>query len=219
MTKPDTITVVTKAKEEIDADAADVYFAVVGSSLFSGEEAFKKAQEVKQLTSLLMDAGIEENRIKLRSVQVDSSSFAILKTSSASYYLKIAKVDLEKLPEILGIIGSQKNCKMNRLEWIYGRQEEVRKALRTQALQQAIELAQLDAEVLGVQIQGIYNLEETARNDSVSREYIGADDEYALFAQGKRNKGTVDLGVALGNATNARVTLKAEFRVSAFEGS
>lgn len=211
--KPDTITVVTKVKEEIDADAADVEVSVVGSSLFSGQEAFKKAQEVKTLTKQLIEAGISENRIKLRNVQVDSASFAILKSSSVRYTIKIASVALEDLPAVLGIIGSQKNCTVKWLEWIYNRQEDVRKQLRKQALEQAIEMVNRDAEILGVKILGVYKMVESSPNDSVNREFLSSDNLDVM--RGKASQ-SIDLGFALGNATNVKVNLKVEFRVSEF---
>jgi uncharacterized protein YggE len=216
MSNPDTITTLTQAKAELEADAADIYFTVAGSALFSGEQAFKRAKEVKLLTELLIESGIEENQIKLRNVRVDSSSFALIKSSSANYSLKVAKVDLEKLSDVLGIIGAQKNCTMNWLEWIYSRQEELRNELRATALREAIELAKQDAAILMVELEGIYNLEEQARHDSVSREYIGADEDFALSAMKRKRAASVDLGIALGNTTDVQVRLRTEFRVSKF---
>ena len=65
---------------EIDADSADLTVVVEGSSVFSGAEAFKKAKELRVLIDALKEAGIDENRVKLRSVEVNSQSFAIIKT-------------------------------------------------------------------------------------------------------------------------------------------
>lgn len=208
MSKPDTITVVTKAKKEVDADAADIEVSVVGGSLFSGEEALQKAVEVKHLISQLKEAGIEENRIKLRSVEVDSASFAILRTSSAKYTIKVSRVSIERLPSVLAVIGSQKNCKLNWLEWIYDSAEDVTNKLRTEALEKVIAMARKDAETLGVRILGIYNLNDNNRNDAVSREYVSSE---TMHSSGSSS---IDLGFALGNATHVRVDLKAEFRVS-----
>ena len=215
MTKPDTISVVTKSIEEIEADAAAIYFTVEGSSSFFGEEAFRKAEEVKAVNEALIAAGVEENRIKLRNVNIDSSTFSMLKSSSASYSIKISKVELSLLPAVLGIIGEQKNCTMTRLEWIYGRADEVRAELRADALRRAIQQARKDAVVLGVDLLGIYDLAEDYHQDSVSREYV---DDFSLSTKTKRarGRGSIELGVALGNATSVRVTMKAQFRVSAF---
>ena len=46
-TKPDTIHITANAKVEIQAKRADLFIAVRGSSVVSGNEAMKKAKELQ----------------------------------------------------------------------------------------------------------------------------------------------------------------------------
>ena len=86
----DTITVRVINEVELDADSADLTVIIEGSSVFSGSEAFKKAKELRNLIEALKEVGIEEDRVKLRSVEINSQSFAIIKTSSAKYVASIS---------------------------------------------------------------------------------------------------------------------------------
>lgn len=213
MTKPDTISIVCRDEEEISADSADLLVQVEGSSVFSGNEAFKKAAEVKQLVGQLKEIGVEENKIMLRSIDMSSSAFSLVKASSARYWIKIGDVGLEILPKVLGSIGDQKNCTMSRLDWNYGAVNQARTMLRAKVLEQTLTLAKQDAECLGVELLGIHNLNEEFRDGfgaSVSREFpVGAK-----MKRAKTPSKTVDLDFALGNSTKLTVTLNAEFRVS-----
>lgn len=208
--KPDTITVRSQAEAELDADSADLNISVEGSAAFSGAEAFTKAKEVQALVSALRTVGIEERQIKLRSVNLDSQSFSLIKSSSASYRLKIAHVSMDALAKVLGAIATQKSCTLNHLNWNYSTAEAVKQRLRSEALTKAIELAQQDAEILGVQILGIYSLDELGRSDIV-REYVSTE---GLSSMKRSRQAAVDLGFTLGNSTTIAVELEAEFRVS-----
>ncbi|MBC7809310.1 MAG: hypothetical protein H7145_24510, partial [Akkermansiaceae bacterium] len=56
--RPDTITISAQADEELEASGADIYVAVRGASLFSGDSALKKAREVAGLVTALVEVGI-----------------------------------------------------------------------------------------------------------------------------------------------------------------
>ena len=117
--KPDTIKVSSAVKEEIHATYADLHVVVKGSSLASGNEAMKKAKEVNQLLEALKQAGVKEEAVTLQGVNVSSSTGAVLKSSIASYRLKIRCDDLTKFVEILDVIASQKNAALTQTEWKY----------------------------------------------------------------------------------------------------
>ena len=133
---------------------------VEGSSVFSGAEAFKKAKELRGLIDALKEAGVDENRVKLRSVEVNSQSFAIIKTSSAKYLVSIKTVSVEMLPLVLGTVASHKGAKLSRLTWNYGTLKVTRSRLQREALAEALKQAQSDASELGVESLGIHNLTE-----------------------------------------------------------
>ncbi len=81
--KPDTIAVRIVNETELDADTADLTVIVEGSAVFSGAKAFKKAKELRALVEALTQAGIDETQVKLRSVEISSASFAIIKASTS----------------------------------------------------------------------------------------------------------------------------------------
>ena len=219
MSSPDTITIISRDEEEISADSADLLIQIEGSSLFSGDEAFKKAAEVRVLVEQLKEVGVDENSIKLRSVDINSSAFSLLKSSSVKYWIKIRNVSLAQLPKVLGAIGDQKNCSMNRLDWIYSTSEQVRTSLRSKVLRRALSTAKEDASCLGVSLLGIHSLTEEFRDNrqqNVSSEHFGMTDNLSLKAKRSRS---VDLDFALGNSTKLTVILRTVFRVSAMSES
>lgn len=207
--EPDTITVRVRKEEEVDADSANVHVTVEGTSVFSGSEAFKKAKEVQTLVAALTDAGIAESQLKLRSVSIDSQSFSIIKSSSAKYSITVSEVALEKLPAVFGAIAAQKNSNLTQVGWNYSTAKEIAKRLRSEALEEAIAQARQDVETLGVNILGVYSLDEGANRPEVANSSFGGGN----FAR-QRN---VDLGFALGNSATVGVRLEVKFRVSPIE--
>src|SRR5688572_32544603 len=103
-TKPDTIKVSAFHREEIFASHANLYVMVRGSSLVSGNEAMKKAKEVSQLVEALTSFGLSPDAIQLLGVHIETSSGTLLKSSSATYRLRIRVDQLEQLAELLDII-------------------------------------------------------------------------------------------------------------------
>ena len=108
--KPDTIHVSANHREEVQATHADLFVTVRGSSVISGNEAMKKAKEVSALVDELTHAGVPAEDIHLQGVHVESSSGILLKSSNATYRLRIRCGKLEQLPELLDIVSAQKNA-------------------------------------------------------------------------------------------------------------
>ena len=117
--KPDTIKVSASHREEIFASHANLYVTVKGSSIVSGNEAMKKAREVSQLVEALTRFGLSPEAVQLQGVRIETSSGALLKSSSAMYHLKIKSEKLEQLAGLLDIIAEQKNATLERIEWKY----------------------------------------------------------------------------------------------------
>lgn len=210
----DTLSVRIVNETEIDAETADLTVVVEGSSVFSGAEAFKKAKELRTLIEVLKEAGLEESRVKLRSVQLNSQSFAMIKTSSAKYVLAIKAVTVEFLPVVLGALAAHKGAKVSKLKWNYGQLKSARSRLRREALRDALQQAHEDADVLGVNVLGIHRLTENVREVDYNPEYITGDISDFDFRQGVV-AGHQDVGLQLGNSTTVKLDLLAEFRVSA----
>jgi len=209
---PDTISVRVVNEAEVDADSADLTVVVEGSSVFSGSEALKKAKELQALIDALKEAGVDEQRVKLRSVEVNSQTFAMIKTSSAKYVVSIKTVAVEQLPQVLGTVASHKGAKLSRLTWNYGTLTATRNRLRCDALVQAIQQARADASALGVTVLGIYQLSEESRGRVYNPEYIAGNS--ADFLAVRSLGGLPEIGFHLGNSTTATLDLRAKFRVS-----
>jgi uncharacterized protein YggE len=209
--KSDTITIRVVSEAEIDADSADLTVVVEGTTVFSGAEAFKKAKELRALIDAVKDVGVDESRVKLRSVDINSQSFALIKTSSAKYVATIKTVTVETLPAVLSAIASQKGTKLTRLKWNYAKLKDTRSCLRREALADALQQAKSDADVLGVAVLGIHDLAEESRGRDYNAEYISGDSSDFL---GMRSRGAQqDIGFQLGNSTTVTLDLRAEFRV------
>lgn len=213
-TKPDTIRVVASQREEIQATHADLMVTVKGSSLVSGDAALKKAKEVSQLVDELTRYGLPAEDIHLQSVFAEASSGALLRSSSATYRLRIRCEKLDQFTDLLGIITSQKNATFERVEWKYP-DETAREAALEKALSKAAAKATKLAAALGVKLLGIYTFSENAFDQEAPRM------EMMAFAQPKaRNVGMVpqaDLGMDIQHSKIVEVHVEIEYRVSAFE--
>jgi len=66
--KPDTIKISATQREEVQATFADIFVAIKGASLVSGDAALKKAREVSQLVDELTRFGLPAEAIHLQSV-------------------------------------------------------------------------------------------------------------------------------------------------------
>lgn len=165
--KPDTIKVSASHKEEIFATHADLHVIVKGTSLVSGNEAMKKAKEVNQLLEALKQIGVKEEAVTLQGVNVSTSTGAVLKSSTASYRLKIRCEDLAKFAEILDVIASQKNASLTRTEWKYD-EDAVREALLLATLEKAKGKALKIAQTMGVKLLGVYDLNENVYDEEMA---------------------------------------------------
>lgn len=168
--KPDTIKVSASHKEEIFATHADLHVVVKGSSLISGNEAMKKAREVNQLLEALSQVQVKEEAVTLQGVNVSTSSGAVLKSSTASYRLKIRCDDLSKFAEILDVIASQKNAALTRTEWTYD-DDATREALLLTTLEKAKSKAAKVAQVMGVKLLGVYDLIENVYDEEAAMSF------------------------------------------------
>ena len=157
--KPDTIKVSASHKEEILSSHADLFVTVRGSSVVSGSQAMKKAREVSQLVEELGRAGIPEDKVHLQGVHIETASGGLLKSSSAVYRLRVRCDDLEKIPAILDILGSQKNAILDHIEWKYPEEEGRERALEA-ALSKAKAKAEKVAGALGVRLLAVYDFIE-----------------------------------------------------------
>ncbi len=162
--KPDTIKISVSHREEISASHADLHVTVKGSSVVSGDQALKKAKEVSQLVEALTNYGLSPDAIHLQGVQIETASGTLLKSSSATYRLKIRCEKLDQFADLLDLIASQKNAALERIEWKYD-EDEARERGLLAAIEKAKNRAEKVAASLGVKILGVYDFIENAYDE------------------------------------------------------
>ena len=212
-TKPDTIKVSASHKEEIRASHADLYVTVKGSSLVSGEAAMKKAKEVNQLVEGLTSLGVSPEAIQLQGVHIETSSGALLKSSSATYRLKLKCEKLDMLADLLDAISSQKNATLERIAWKYNEDEARERGLLT-ALEKAKSKAEKVAKSLGVKLLGVYDLIENNFDEEMPYPQFAA-----MQAAPKRSVGITpepSLGMDIQHSKIVHVNVEIWYRVTAF---
>jgi uncharacterized protein YggE len=212
--KPDTIKISTSQREEIFANHADLFVTVKGSSVVSGDQALKKAKEVSQLVQALTSFGLSPEAIQLQGVHIETSSGALLKSSSATYRLKVRCEKLDQLAEILDIIAGQKNAALERIAWKYNEEEARERALMA-ALEKAKGKADKVTKSLGVKILGVYDLIENQFDEEMPYPAFAAQ-----AAMPKRSLGITpaepSLGMDIQHGKTITVGVDIWYRISAF---
>jgi uncharacterized protein YggE len=211
--KPDTIKISTSHREEILASHADLFVTVKGSSLVSGSEAMKKAKEVSQLVDELTRFGIPAENIHLQGVRVETSSGVVLKSSSASYRLRIRCDALDQIAELLDIFTSQKNAALDRIDWKYPEDEAGERGLES-ALAKAKSKAEKVAASLGVKLLGIYDFIENTLDQEAPMPTFFA--QSAAKSRGAGMMAEPSLGMDIQHSKMIQVNVEIWYRVSAF---
>ena len=210
--KPDTIHITTSHREEINATHADLFVTVRGSSVISGNEAMKKAREVSALVDELVKAGISAEDIHLQGVHVETSSGNLLRSSNAIYRLRIRCEKLEQLPELLDIIGSQKNAALEHIIWKYPEE-----AARARGLECAIAAAKSKADrmasSLGVKLLGVYNFSENTFDEEAPAPIRA---QAVMMKTARVAESEPSLGMDIQHSKMLQVNVDIEYRVSGF---
>ena len=211
--KPDTIQVSADHLEEIHASHADLMVMVKGSSVFSSNEAMKKAKEVSQLVEALTTFGLSPGEIQLEGIFAETSNDTFLKSSSATYHLKSNCKKLEQLADLLAIVTSQRNTTLEYIDWKYD-DDTTHQRILEQAIEKAKIKAQKVSAALGVSLLGIYSFHE----DNLSEGEIRV--EYGRAPQKTRASGastSMNLGMDIHHNKVIRINVNIEYRVSEFE--
>ncbi len=212
-TKPDTIKISASQREEISATYADLFVTVKGSSVVSGSEAMKKAKEVSQLVDELTRFGIPAENIHLQGVNVETSSGVLLKSSSASYRLRVRCDVLGQIADLLDIITSQKNATLERIEWKYPDDEAQERGLEL-ALAKAKVKAEKVAASFGVKLLGVYDfLENTMDHESAMPAFFA---QPAAKTRGVGMMAEPNLGMDVQHSKTIMVNVEVWYRISEF---
>ena len=212
-TKPDTIKVSASQREEISANRADLFVTVRGSSAFSGDQAMKKAKEVSQLVEALTSYGLSPEAIHLQGVHIESSSGTLLKSSSATYRLKIQVEKLDQFAEVLDIISAQKNASLDHTVWKYN-EDEARERGLLAALEKAKSKANKVAQSLGVKILGVYDLIESDFDEEMPYHQFAA--QGVAFRSQAKTAPEPSLGMDIQHSKVVTVNVDIWYRVSGF---
>lgn len=220
--KPDTIKVTAMHREEVFASHANLYVTVKGSSVVSGNEAMKKAKEVSQLVEALTSPalskaegfGLKAEAIQLLGVHIETASGVLLKSSSATYRLRIKVEKLEQIADLLDIIASQKNATLERIEWKYAEEVVRERALET-AIAKGKTKAQKVAATMGIKLLGVYDFIENVYDEEMPVPY----QHQALMAKPRAVASVVaeqSLGMDIQHSKFVQVNVEIWYRVSSF---
>ncbi|MBI3174004.1 MAG: SIMPL domain-containing protein [Chloroflexi bacterium] len=213
--KPDTIKISVSQREELFASYANLFVTVRGSSVFSGDQAMKKAKEVSQLVDELIRFGLKAEDIHLQGVHVENNSGGLLKSSSAAYRLKVRCEKLDQIADVLDIVTSQKNATLERIEWKYADEEAHERGLEA-AITKAKAKAEKVAVAMGVNLLGVYDFLENTYDEE-------APIPFQMQAQAVRAKSFVaaveqgpSLGMDIQHSKVIHINVDVWYRVSAF---
>jgi uncharacterized protein YggE len=213
-TKPDTIKISASHREELPASHADLFVSVRGSSVISGDQALKKAKEVSQLVDELTRFGLPAANIHLEGIHVEASSAGLLRSSSASYRLRLRCENLDEVPDLLDIISTQKNAALERIAWKYPDE-----AAREGGLETAIASAKLKAgkvaAALGVRLLGVYDFIENYIDEETPLMFQA---QASLKARGPAPASEPALSMDIRHAKTIHINVDIWYRVSEFEG-
>jgi uncharacterized protein YggE len=212
-TKPDTIKVSTTHREEILATHANLHVTVKGSSIVSGSEAMKKAKEVNQLVEALTSFGLKSEAVTLQGVHIETASGVLLKSSSATYRLKIHVEDLNQLADLLDIVSSQKNATLERIEWKYDEEQAKENGLNI-ALEKAKAKAQKVASSLNVKLLGVYDLIESSYDEEAPPMF--QPQARMMAKRGGAADAEPSLGMDIQHNKTIHINLEIWYRVSSF---
>lgn len=155
---PDYIRVQAKRRRLIFAEKADLQLRIQGKSLLSSAAAYKKAHEVVQLCSALEPFGIREENLFLDGVETDAEKRVIGQITTVQYRIRIRCTDLPKLKEVLGVIASQQDTKLERVKWGFENNEEIGNQLLETCVRDSKQEAEWIASALGVTLIGVYSI-------------------------------------------------------------
>lgn len=221
MSELDLITVKVSKQGELQADHADLYVKIQGASVVSSGQAMEKAREVAQLVRELSELGVPQEDVHLQGASADVSTGTIMKTSQASYRLKIHCAKLESLPNILGVITSQKNTSLSQIEWGYPDEEALTEQWLDVCVAQAHTKARRIAAGLGVNLAGVHSFAEERSDPEAVRTGFGAEAMGMRRASAAPERARIteeDFGLDVSHTKALSLRITVEYRVSGYEG-
>jgi len=155
---PDTISVEEKGQLDVAPKFAIMKIVIKGESYVLGDEAFKKSKEIVSFVSDLKSIDYSSENITLESVSIKTTTGKILKSSFASFTLKLDQINLELIPKILNIISNQKNIEIKNLEYDFGDLSKIKTDLYKNVCGEAKRQASEICSTFSVPLLGVYSM-------------------------------------------------------------
>lgn len=211
--KPDTIKITAIQREEIFASHANLYVTVKGSSVVSGNEALKKAKEVSQLVEALTGFGLSPEAVQLLGVHLETESGILLKSSSATYRLRIKVDKLEQIAELLDIVASQRNATLERIEWKYPDEAAQERVLESAIAKAKVKAGKVAA-AMGVKLLGVYDLIENTFDEEMPVHF--RPQAAMMKTRSIGSQAEPSLGMDIQHSKTIQVNVEIWYRVSSF---
>ena len=219
MSAEDTRSVITVREtqaHEVAAERADLFVTVEGASLFTGQEALKKAREVAQLAADLSVAGLPPDALFLQGVSADVQSGTLSKYSRARYRLRIRCTDLSKLGDYVGIITAQKNTSLTSIEWGYPDDDAQRDAWLLVCIARVNDKSAKIAAALGVRVLGVQTFSEFIADPEARYQEVGTLGQEPIRMR-RKSLTSEDLGMEVSHSKTVLVTVEVQYLVSGYE--
>lgn len=213
---PDTITVRTSRRSTIDANSADLYVTVQGSSFVLGRAVLDQSRQVGELVEALADMNVPASDIFVEGVRADVKSGFISKSTTASYKLRVQCSELEALPAVMDIITDRKEAELTHVEWRYPDADEVHDFLLRDALPHAKRRAEIVAEELDLELLSVHDLQEELIDPENEKNQLNQVAQSDLFAR-KRASGGGGAGIEVEHRKEVTLDLEVQYRVRAME--
>lgn len=216
-THPDTITVRTSRRSTIDANSADLYVTVQGSSFVLGRAVLDQSRQVRELVEALADMNVPASDIYVEGVRADVKSGFISKSTTANYKLRVQCSELNALPAVMDIITDRKEAELTQVEWRYPDSDEVHDFLLRDALPHAKRRAEIVAEELDLVLLGVHELEEQLLDPEDKKNQINPGGQSDLFARARGSAGGGAPGIEVMHRKEVTLELEVQYRVSPAE--
>ncbi|MGI4790274.1 MAG: SIMPL domain-containing protein [Janthinobacterium lividum] len=210
---PHLITVRETQSHDVAADRADLRVTVEGASLFTGQEALKKAREVAQLVSDLSASGLPPDAVFLEGVSADVQSGVLSKSSHVRYRLRVHCADLSKFADLIGIVTAQKNTSLTAIEWDYPDDTDLRDAWLLDCIARVNEKSAKIAAALGVRLLGVHTFSEEI-TDPEGQHFTLSDAPAGI--RRSRMLGE-DLGMEVSHTKTLYITVGVQYLISIYE--
>ncbi|MEM1060811.1 MAG: SIMPL domain-containing protein [Planctomycetota bacterium] len=220
--EPGTIEVHETAETRLVASGATLEIMIGGQAFFSGDEPFKKAEEVRRCVDGLVACGVSEDEISIADVDLSVSSGKLAKASTASYRLSVRLADLSRLGPALAAVASLKQAHVSRVVWTHEGVDGVRGDLLERAARSARVTGDRVAAAIGTRCVGVKDLRATVTTFGGG----STDLDRLAVPTAMRAKRPADLAfsgdsggagsLSLGHSTTLRIDVAATFLVSPF---